>query len=174
MGDDAEHLYKLVLKADVPEDAWRTRLEWTQCFKGDTNKNFIPLLTGEQLASAAEASFAGRDDVMLLSFKVNSMEQEADLKIKYEAAESEAGGSGPFPHVYGGWIPYACLLGAPTVLELVDGKHVIPDLQLAITGTVGVETIYADEDDYDNDTSEAFDQHRYDCDDDGNDALDPS
>ena len=123
---DGQILYKLVPAADVPEDAWRTRLQWTTAFVGKQSTSFIHLLTGEQLAGAAAASFAGKTDVMLLSFAVERMVEEADLKVKMEAAEAASGGSGAFAHVYGGAIPYACLQFAPALLTIADGKHVFP------------------------------------------------
>jgi len=160
-----EVLYKLVLSGDVPEDCWRTRLDWTQCFKGDQSATFISLLKPEQLASTVEASFAGKADVMLLSFAVDRMIEEADLQVKYEAAESAPGGEGPFAHVYGGFIPYACMESAPVVLTLADGKHVIPPLGTAV-GHGGFH--YKEEEEEASGTDdglEAFDQHRFDEDD---------
>lgn len=160
-----EVLYKLVLAENVPEDCWRTRLDWTQCFKGDQSASFISLLKPEQLASAAEASFAGKTDVMLLSFAVERMVEEADLKVKFEAAESASGGEGPFAHVYGGFIPYACMESAPVLLTLADGKHVFPPLGVA----VGMGNFSYKEEEEDNsgtdDGMEPFDQHRFDEDD---------
>ena len=122
---DAELLYKLAPADTVPEDAWKTRHQWTGAFV-EKGKDFISLLTAEQLAGAAEASFAGRADVKLLVFVVEKLKEEADIAIKFEAAESEKGGSGKFAHAFGGPLPYACLKSGPVTLELADGKHVFP------------------------------------------------
>lgn len=174
---DTDILYKLVPSAEVPEDAWKTRNGWTTAYAGDQSKKFISLLTDDQVAGAAEASFAGRADVMLLSFVAEKMEQEADLKIKFEAAEAESGGSGKFAHAYGGVIPFACLFAPPQLLELSDGKHIIPPLgPVAIAAAKAAKDAAAkeasgieqDDEDWDNDTSEAFDQHRFDLDDEDN------
>ena len=159
-------LFKLALAADVPEDAWRTRLDWTTAFVGDQSASFIHLLTAEQLASTAAASFAGKTDVMLLSFSVERMVEEADLKVKFEAAEAASGGAGAFAHIYGGAIPYACLQSAPVLLAVADGKHVIPNLESGVG--VGVGGAYKEEEEEDSaseDGLEPFDQHRFDLDD---------
>ena len=114
----------------------------------------------------AAAAYAGRDDVLLLSFIVESMVEEADLKIKYEAAASAPGGTGAFANVYGGVIPYACLHAAPMLLKLVDGKLVIPGIGSNDGG--GADTIGASVDmdsDVEDDGMEPFDQHRFDEDD---------
>lgn len=163
---DDQILYKLVPAADVPEDAWRTRLQWTTAFVGKQSTSFIHLLTGEQLAGAAAASFAGKTDVMLLSFAVERMVEEADLKVKMEAAEAASGGSGAFAHVYGGAIPYACLQFAPALLTIADGKHVFPNLESGVVGGVGGTYKEEEEDDSaSEDGLEPFDQHRFDLDD---------
>ena len=166
-----EVLYALCDTADVPADAWKNRLTFVDVYKGKGTKNFITLLTGDQLAKAAATSFAGKTDTMLLSFKVESMREEADLKIKYEAAESEAGGSGEYVHVYGGFIPYACLYAMPKVLLLDEsvgpnlGKHMLPQLGMG-GGGLEKETVYDDDSDLsENDDLERFDQHTYDLDD---------
>lgn len=169
---DTEVLYKLVPADAVPEDAWKTRNQWTGAYV-EKGKEFISLLTAEQLAGAAEAYFAGRADIKLLAFVVEIMREEADLIIKFEAAESEKGGSGEFAHAYGGPIPYACLQSAPATLELADGKHVFPltGSLAAAAGGVGPEKTGNDDDDATatDDGMEPFDQHRFDCDDDGAD-----
>ena len=72
MSDD-ESLYRLVLAADIPEDAWRTRLGWTTAFQGDKARSFINLYTADQMAAACQSLFAGKQDVMLLAFIVDSM-----------------------------------------------------------------------------------------------------
>lgn len=118
----AVELYRLALTADVPEDAWKTRLQWTTCYTGSPGLDdaFMHLSTAEQIAGTAEAYFTGRTDVLLLRFSAESMQEEADLTIKWEGA---------FPHVYGGPIPFACLTAPPVLLELgADGKHVLPPL----------------------------------------------
>lgn len=131
MSDD-ESLYRLVLAADIPEDAWRTRLQWTTAFVGVTglDDQFIHLSTAEQVAHTAEAHFAGRSDVMLLCFSTSSMCDEADLDIRWEDG---------YPHVYGGPIPFACLSAAPTLLQVgSDGKHAFPAMgSVAATATSG-------------------------------------
>eukprot|EP00966_Prymnesium_polylepis_P211292 4892773-Prymnesium_polylepis.1 len=165
---EPEVLYRLALKADIPEDAWRTRLQWTGAFVGDqTTNKFISLLTAGQLASAALTMFEGKTDVMLLSFTVESMREEADLKVKFEAAEAESGGTGAFAHVYGGVIPYACLYSAPALLALEDGKHVFP-----LTGAAAVAAgmLVSEKEAYESDAGtddglEPFNQHKFDEDD---------
>ena len=166
-----EVLFALCDTADVPADAWKNRLTFIDVYKGKGTKNFITLLTGDQLAKAAATSFAGKTDTILLSFKVESMREEADLKIKYEAAESEAGGSGEYVHVFGGIIPYACLYAMPKLLEIDEsvgpnrGKHMLPPLGMG-GGGLEKETVYDDDSDLsENDDLERFDQHTYDLDD---------
>lgn len=129
-----EDLYRLALAAEVPEDAWRTRLGWTTAFVGvpGLDASFVHLSTAEQVAGTAAAYFAGKTDVLLLSFSAESMREEADLDIRWEAAAPMPGESardGEFPHVYGGAIPFACLAAQPALLALgPDGKHVLPPL----------------------------------------------
>ena len=126
-------LYKLALSADVAGDAWQTRLGWTSAFQGDKASSFINLFTADQLAGAAETSFAGKSDVMLLSFTVESMREEADLEVKFEAAESASGGAGVHAHCYGAYIPYACLHAKPALLQMNDnGQHIFPLLGAAL------------------------------------------
>ena len=110
---DSDVLYTFALCADIPEDAWRTRLGWTTAFQGDKARSFINLYTADQMADACQSLFAGKQDAMLLQFIVDSMREEADLEIKFEAAEFEAGGVGAHAHCYGGYIPYACLPAPP-------------------------------------------------------------
>lgn len=156
---DPEVLYKLALAADVPENAWRTRLEWMTAFVGDKSTKFITLYSAEQLAAAAEASFAGRADVMLLSFSTEPMDKEADLKIKCE--------DGAF-NVYGGAIPYACLHAAPVPLALgSDGKHTFPLLgEAAVAAALLLSEQQGEEsEDGTDDGLEPFDQCRFDEDD---------
>ena len=83
-----EVLYRLALAAEVPDDAWRTRLQWISAFKGvaGLDDQFIHLSTAAQVVGTAEAYFAGKSDVMLLCFTVESMKEEADLQVKYEPA----------------------------------------------------------------------------------------
>jgi len=158
-------LYKLALAADVPDDAWKTRLNWTTAFVGDKSTKFISVYTADQLAGVAGA-FEGKSDVMVLSFCVETMEQEADMKIKFEAAEAESGGAGAFAHCYGGPIPYACLYAAPALLPLADGKLVFPPL--GPMGSGDGRAGYKEEDSEASGTDdgmEAFDQNRFDEDD---------
>lgn len=164
---ESEILYKLVPAADVPEDAWRTKMSWTGAYVDPQAKKFISLLTADQLASAAEASFAGRTDVMMLSFTVEMMREEADFKVMFEAAESESGGTGLFAHVYSEYIPYACLYAPPALLKLEDGKHVLP-LKGAAAAMAGL--LQSEEEAYESDAAtddglEPFDQHKFDLDD---------
>ena len=161
-----EVLYKLAPASEVPDDAWRTRLGWTSAFVGDPSKSFINLYTAEQLAGA-DAAFAGRADVMLLAFNVETMREEADLQVKFEAAEAAAGGTGDFAHVHGGPIPYACLHATPALLALGDGgKHVFPPLGAAAAAGAGGDHASDNESDSATDDGmEPFDQHRFDEDD---------
>lgn len=178
MGDKT--LFKLVPASSIPENAFKNRNDWTQFISSDSGCNFIALLTAEQVPAAAAASFAGRDDILLLSYDVEKMIEEADIKIKHEAAETESGGSGPWVHAYGGAIPFACLTGAPAKISLSeDGKHVLPpltveDIAAAEAEKLGHGEIDSDAHSSDDDGLAQFDQHTYDLDDDGNDALDPS
>ena len=163
-------LYKLVAAAEVPEDAWRSRLNFMGAYVGDKSKKFITLFTAEQLAGAVEAEFAGRDDAMLMSFNVETMVEEADLKIKFEAAETESGGTGAFAHAYGMplIIPYACLTGPPSLLKLgEDGKHVFPPIGSALGagGAGGMDGEGIESDPGTDDGLEPFNQHRFDEDD---------
>jgi len=155
---DAEVLYKLASAADVPNDAWSNRLGWTQAYVGDGQESkFIRLFTAEQLAGVAEASFAGKSDVMLLSFTVETMLQEADLKVKFEGGDAQ---------IHGGVIPYACLHAPPVLLELAeDGKHFFPLMGLGAKGLAGGDEGADEENSATDDGLEAFDQHRFDEDD---------
>ena len=151
---DSAVLYTFALSADVPDDTWRTRLGWTTAFQGDKARGFINLYTIDQMAAAVESSFAGKQDVMLLSFIVESMREEADLEIKYEAAESASGGAGAHAHCYGGYIPYACLQAPPALLEVNDnGQHIFPLLGAALAEATRV----AREEEQANDSDEATD-----------------
>lgn len=146
MDDDV--LYRLASASTVPDDAWRMRLQWMSAFAGE-NDTFVQLSTGAQLADEAEARFAGKADVMLLCFSVDSMRDEADLKIRWESDESA---SGPFPKIYGGAIPYACLAAQPALLALgPDGKHEIPALGVAAAAASSAlpgQAVKAQEDDF--------------------------
>ena len=147
-------LYKLALSAEIPDDAWRTRLGWTSAFQGDKTRSFINLFTAEQLASAVESSFAGKVDVMLLGFTVESMREEADLEIKFEAAESASGGTGAHAHCFGAYIPYACLHAPPALLQLNEnGQHIFPLLGAALAAANAA----AREEERANDSDEATD-----------------
>ena len=167
---DTELLYKLTPADTVREDAWKTRNQWEGAYV-ETGKEFISLQTAAQLAGVAEVSFAGRADIKVLVFAVEKMREEADLIIKFEAAESEKGGSGEFAHAYGGPIPYACLRREPFTLGLAGGKHVLTldkltgSLAVAAGGEAPDKTTYLDDDaSASDDGGEAFDQHRFDCD----------
>ena len=161
---EPEILYKLALAAEVPADAWKTRMGWTTAFVGTQTTKYITLHTVDQLAAAAEASFAGKADVMVLSFTVDSMRDDGDLKIKLEDGEYRA---------YGGVMPYACLYNAPVMLTLDGGKHVFPPLGLAATAAAKAEADAAalksqeeaSENSMSDDGLEPFDQHRFDLDD---------
>ena len=146
MDDDV--LYRLASASTVPDDAWRMRLQWMSAFAGEDD-TFVQLSTGAQLADEAEARFAGKADVMLLCFSVDSMRDEADLKIRWESDESA---SGPFPKIYGGAIPYACLAAQPALLALgPDGKHEIPALGVAAAAAASAlsgQAVKAQEDDF--------------------------
>ena len=165
MTPDPEVLYALAPAADVPDDAWKTRLAWTGALVSKDGKGYIELHTEEQLASAAEASFAGRADVNLLSFSVDGMREEADLPLKPEAGAYR---------VHGEPIPFACLRSPPVTLELIDGKHVFP-----LLGAAAIEAANAQyKDGYESDAAtddglEPFNQLRFDLDDDDNELLDP-
>ena len=126
MGDDL--LYRLALASQVPDDAWRTRLQWTSAFApvaGIDDASFVKLSPAVHVESAAAAfleQHAGAD-VMLLCFSMESMKEEADLVCKPQ---------GEFVHVHDGPIPYACLVRPPRLLALgEDGKHILPPLGTA-------------------------------------------
>ena len=57
---------KLVDAADVPADAWASRNSWATAFTKLDNPKYFTLQTGEQLASMAAESYAGKTDLMLL------------------------------------------------------------------------------------------------------------
>lgn len=160
-------LYKLVAAADVPEDAWGNRNGWTTAYAKPDDPKFFKLLMGEQLESAAATLFAGRNDVKMLTLNVEKMCEEADIKVVIENGEARA---------YGDFIPYACMSAPPRLLELKDGKHVLPLFGEALAAAVAIQEseLLSDPNTSDDDGLEPFDQHMYDCDDDGNDALDPS
>lgn len=160
-------MYKLVAAADVPEDAWATRNSWTTFYaKMDTSKYF-KLQLGEQLEGLAASEFAGNAAVKLLTLNVEKMCEEADIKVVIEDGE---------PRAYGDFIPYACMTAPPQLLELKDGKHVLPLFGEALAAQIAMQesAIDSDPNTSDDDGLDPFDQHRFDCDDDGNDALDPS
>jgi uncharacterized protein (DUF952 family) len=161
-----EELFRLALAAELPEDAWKTRLQWISAYEGvkGLDDKFIHLSTAEQVVGTAAAYFAGKTDVVLLRFSKETMEEEADLKIRWEdaaPAEGVAKRDGAFPHAYGGPIPYACLSAPPAILAVgPDGKHVFPPLDPAAVpsdsvlsglggNSNGVERGMADEDGYD-------------------------
>lgn len=128
---DDDVLCRLALAAEVPDDAWRTRLQWTAAFAGvaGLDDRFVHLSTAAQVAGTAKAYFGGRADLMLLRFSADSMRREADLEVRWEAAAPALGDDvrdGAFPHVYGGAIPYACLASPPTLLALGPDGHVFP------------------------------------------------
>lgn len=105
---------------------------------------------------------------MLLTFNVEKMCEEADIKVEIEDGE---------PRAYADFIPYACMCAPPMVLALKDGKHELPlfGAEAAAAAALLAETaIDSDPNTSDDDGLEQFDQHMYDLDDDGNDALDPS
>jgi len=111
-------LYKLVSMGDVPDEAWANRSGWATAFSKLDDPKYFKLQFGEQLAGiAAEPPFAGRDDLMLLTWNVESMCEEADIKVVVEEGE---------PRAYVDFIPYACMSAPPKVLALKDGKHVLP------------------------------------------------
>jgi len=133
MDDPDGILYRLAARSDVPEDAWARRLDYTGIYKGvrGLDDKFVHCSTPEQAVGTAAAYFAGKTDVMLLRFSVSLM-REVDLEVRWEDAEPQPGvdkRDGAFPHVYGGWIPYACLAAPPLLLALdSEGKHVFPSL----------------------------------------------
>ncbi len=131
MDDPDGVIYRLARLAEVPDDAWRTRLDWTALYKGvaGLDDHFLHCSTAEQAIGTAAAYFAGATDVVLLAFSV-SLLREADLEVRWEDAAPTPGvekRDGDFPHVYGGAIPYACLAAPPAALALgPDGKHLFP------------------------------------------------
>ena len=161
---EPEILYKLALASEVPADAWKTRMGWTTAFVGTQSTKYITLCDIDKLAGEAAASFAGRADVMVLSFTVESMRDEGDLKIKLEEGEYRA---------YGGVIPFACLYSEPVQLTLDGGKHIFPPLGLAATAAAKAEAeaaaLKSQEEASENSMSDdglaPFDQHKFDEDD---------
>lgn len=146
-----DDLFRLASAAEVPDDAWKTRLQWTSSYKGiaGLDDKFMHLSTAEQVVSTAELYFNGRSDVVLLRFSVESMREEADLEVRWEDSKPAPGvikRDGAFPHVYGGQIPYACLVGPPALLELgPDGKHVFPLMGAAAAAAAEAESLKADD-----------------------------
>ena len=129
---DADEVYRLASSAEVPEDAWHTRSKWIAGYVGvpGLDEEFIHCSTAEQVVGTAGAYFAGKTDLVLLVFSVELMCEEADLEVRWEDAAPAPGikqRDGEFPHVYGGPIPYACLVSPPVLLGLdPGGKHVFP------------------------------------------------
>ena len=161
MTTDPEALYALAPAADVSDDAWKKRNTWTDCYAGKGGS--IDLCTAEQLASAAEASFAGRSDVLLLAFSVERMREEADMQFKLVDGAAHIGEP----------IPYACLQSAPARLALAEGKHVFPLLG-SLEEIAAAKKQAAYDEGYESDAASsdglpAFDQHRFDLDDENGD-----
>ena len=143
MADDST-VYRLALKAEIPDDAWKTRLQWVTAYVGVVGEddNFVHVFTKEQLVQTAMTKFPGKDDVMLLQFSTTSLREEADLDVRWEDDH---------PHVYGGPIPFACLVSPPEVLALdTDGKHLFTQLGLgnAAASVVGSGQRLEDEEDH--------------------------
>mmetsp|Transcript_7661 Transcript_7661/g.12889 ORF Transcript_7661/g.12889 Transcript_7661/m.12889 type:complete len:180 (-) Transcript_7661:115-654(-) len=169
-------LYKLCFAAEIPGDAWTRRGDWASFYKGTQTTPYISLQEGESLkAMAAEAPFAGKEDVMLLTFRVETMVEEACVDVKIEDGEPRAYDRGGKPC---GGIAFACLMKPPELLKLTDGKHVLPlfgeEAAAAAAALLEATAIDSDAHSSDDDGLDRFDQHTYDLDDDGNDALDPS
>ena len=163
-------LYKIVAAADVPEDAWARRNDWMGAFTKLDDPKYFSLNTGEQLRGKVDAeSYAGKTDLVLLTFNVEKMVEEADMKVNFVDGE---------PRAFGDFIPFACLCAPPMALELKeDGKHKLPLFGAeaeAAAALAAANEVYSDAATSDDDGLAAFDQHTYDLDDDGNDALDPS
>ena len=143
MADD-NTVYRLALKSEIPDDAWKTRLQWVSAYMGVAGEddNFVHVFTKEQLVQTALTKFPGKDDVLLLQFSTTSMREEADLDVRWEDG---------YPHVYGGPIPFACLVSPPEVLALdTDGKHLFTQLGLgnAAASVVGSGHRLEDEEDH--------------------------
>jgi uncharacterized protein (DUF952 family) len=126
-------LYRLAKSSEIPEDAWRTRLDWTGLYAGVSplDDAFLHLSTLEQVVSTARLYFPGAKDLQLLRFGSALIEEYGELEVRFEEACGQSPGcvrrDGEFPHVYGGPIPYACLVGPPLLLPLgPDGLHVFP------------------------------------------------
>jgi len=126
-----ELLYRLALAADIPEDAWRTRLQWTGAFGGCDD---VCMFTADQLASGAGAAFIAahsESDIKLLCFATDLIREEADLKLRWK----QDGSSGTsLPHVEGP-VPYACLAKPPKLLAREGSTHVLPALGAAAAET---------------------------------------
>ena len=104
---------------------------------------------------------------MLLTFNVQKMVEEADIDVKLQDGELRA---------YNDFIPYACMSAPPMPLALKDGKHVLPLFgeEARAAAALAEGEAESDANTSDDDGLDPFDQHMYDLDDDGNDALDPS
>ena len=165
--DEHPTLYKLVSKEDIPDDAWANRNGWETSFTKMDGAKYFTLAMGAQLAGVAASKFAGKEDLMLLTFGVEKMVEEADIPVKIEDGE---------PRAYGDFIPFACMSAPPMALALKDGKHVLPlfGAEAAAAAALEESALLSDPNTSDDDGLEPFDQHMYDLDDDGNDALDPS
>jgi uncharacterized protein (DUF952 family) len=166
--DEHPTLYKLVSAGDVPDDAWSSRNGWATAFTKLDDPKYFKLSTGEALAGAAASTFKDKTDLMLLTFNVEKMCEEADIKVKIEDGE---------PRAYADFIPYACMSAPPSLIELKDGKHVLPLFGAEAEAAALLKAdgeVYSDAATSDDDGLDPFDQHMYDLDDDGNDALGPS
>ena len=168
--DEHPTLYKLVEAADIPDDAWASRNGWTTAYDKADGKNYFSLVSGESLREIADTKYAGKKDLMLLTFNIEKMCEEADMKVKAEEGEFRA---------YGDFIPYACMSAPPSLLAFKeDGKHLLPlfgaEAAAAAAAAMAESGLISEPNTSDDDGLEQFDQHTYDLDDDGNDALDPS
>ena len=142
-------LFRLAVADEVPEDAWRTRLQWTSAYKGvpGLDDTFIHLSTAEQVVDTAAAYFAGNTGLVLLRFSAESMQTEADLKIKWAPAHHLLHRSGVFtrrvadglrrrlvasPNVHGHITALVAALGGVPAQPQVARQFVCEDLRLCI------------------------------------------
>ena len=103
----------------VPAPLWRES-ERAGTFHGsavDLRDGFIHLSSAAQIGGTAARHFAGAADLLLIAVR------EESLDIRWEPSR----GGDRFPHLYGA-LPLTSVAWV-RALPLIDGAHVLPDLQ---------------------------------------------
>ena len=151
--DEHPTLYKLVEAADIPDDAWASRNGWTTAYDKD-GKNYFSLVSGESLREIADTKYAGKKDLMLLTFNIEKMCEEADMKVKAEEGEFRAG-----------WRLYSLRMhvGAAIVAGIQGGRQAPPPLfgaeAVAAAAAMAESGLISEPNTSDDDGLAQFDQH---------------